>query len=149
MCPYQAWSWLDLDLDLDLETGTQPPSRPVVSAGSGQNDHLSEIISHILEPIVKMRPNGMEVTSTGDFVSRINDINEMVIPLETIDLQEIDNQLDEEEKGTLKEVDDHLEKQSKDAQAKYDKFDDDMARRSSKNILSGGGADSTLPRIPG
>ena len=55
-----------------LETGTPPPSRPVVSAGSGQNDHLSEIISHVLEPIVKMRPGGMEVTSTGDFISRID-----------------------------------------------------------------------------
>ena len=42
-----------------------------------------------------MRPNGMEVTSTGDFVSRINGINEMVIPLETIDLQEVDEQLEE------------------------------------------------------
>ena len=47
-----------------LETGKPPPSRPVVSAGSGQNDHLSEIISHILEPVIKMRPGGMEVTST-------------------------------------------------------------------------------------
>ena len=42
-----------------INTGTPPPSRPVVSAGSGQNDHLSEIISHILEPIVKMNPGGM------------------------------------------------------------------------------------------
>ena len=39
-----------------LETGKPPPSRPVVSAGSGQNDHLSEIISNILEPVIKMRP---------------------------------------------------------------------------------------------
>ena len=57
-----------------METGKPPPSRPVVSAGSGQNDHLSEIISHILEPLVKMRPNGMEVTSTGNFVKEGEDI---------------------------------------------------------------------------
>ena len=42
-----------------LETGTAPPSRPVVSAGSGQNDHLSEIISNILEPVVKTWKRGM------------------------------------------------------------------------------------------
>ena len=82
-----------------------------------------------------MRPNGMEVTSTGDFVSRINGINELVIPLETIDLQEVDEQLEEEERETLKEIDEHLEKQAKDAQERYDNFDDDMARVSSKNLL--------------
>jgi hypothetical protein len=35
-----------------LETGTPPTSRPVVSAGGGQHDHMSEIISTILEPVV-------------------------------------------------------------------------------------------------
>ena len=58
-----------------VETGTPPPSRPVVGAGAGQNDHLSEIVSHVLEPIVKMRPGGMEVMSTGDFIARIEGIN--------------------------------------------------------------------------
>ena len=62
-----------------METGKPPPSRPVVSAGSGQNDHLSEIISHILEPIVKMRPGGMEMTSTGDFRSVVDGINKKVL----------------------------------------------------------------------
>jgi hypothetical protein len=33
-----------------LETGKQPPSRLVVSAGRGLNDNLSEIISYFLEP---------------------------------------------------------------------------------------------------
>ena len=36
-----------------LETGTLPSSRPVVSAGAGQNNHMSDILSTILEPIVK------------------------------------------------------------------------------------------------
>ena len=104
-----------------LETGTPPPSRPVVSAGAGQNDHLSEIVSHILEPIVKMRPGGMEVTSTGDFISRINGINEMIIPVEEIDLAEVDEQLEKQEMEALKEIDEHLDGQ---AQDRYDRFDD-------------------------
>ena len=58
-----------------LDTGKTPPSRPVVSAGASQNDHLSEILSHILEPIVKMRPGGMEMTSTGDFIALVDGIN--------------------------------------------------------------------------
>ena len=96
-----------------LETGTPPPSRPVVSAGSGQNDHLLEIISHILEPIVKMRPNVMEVTSTGDFVSRNDGINKMTIPIKEIDLTEIDAQMDRKEVETPKEIDEHIENQER------------------------------------
>ena len=91
-----------------LETGKPPPSRPVVSAGSGQNDHLAEIISHILEPVIKMRPGGMEVTSTGDFISRVDTINKTDIPIEEIDLEEIDE---------------HLEMQAKEAQERYDNFE--------------------------
>ena len=111
-----------------LETGKPPPSRPVVSAGAGQNDHLSVIISHILEPIVKMRPSGMEVTSTGDLVSRIEGINMMVIPMEDVDLADIDDQMDKLEAETLKEIDEHLEDQEKNAQEVYDRFDTDMAK---------------------
>ena len=81
-----------------LETGKPPPSRPVVSAGAGQDDHLSEIISHILEPIVKMRPGGMEMTSTGAFIALVDSINEMVIPIEDINLDEVDYHLDSQEK---------------------------------------------------
>ena len=73
-----------------------------MSAGAGQNDYLLEIISHILEPIVKMHPNGMEVTSTGDFVSRIEGINKMIIPVEDIHLEEVDEQMDKLEEDTLK-----------------------------------------------
>ena len=111
-----------------LDTGKPPPSRPVVSAGSGQNDHLSEIVSHILEPIVKMRPGGMEVTSTGDFISRINGINEMIIPIEEIDLEEIDRKLEEQESEQLREIDEHLDGQARDAQERYDSFDEEMMK---------------------
>ena len=100
-----------------------------MSAGAGQNDHLSEIVSHILEPIVKMRPGGMEVTSTGDFISRINGINEMIIPVEEIDLAEVDEQLEKQEMEALKEIDEHLDGQARDAQDRYDRFDDEMMER--------------------
>ena len=76
-----------------IETGKPPPAGPVVSAGAGQNDHLSEMISQILEPVVKMRPGGMEVTSTGDFISRVNKINEEELELEEIDLEQVDKHL--------------------------------------------------------
>ena len=109
-----------------MDTGTPPPSRPVVSAGSGQNDHLSEIISHILEPIIKMRPGGLEVTSTGDLISVVEGINRMVIPLEDINLEEVDY---------------HLDTQEKEAQEKYDRFDEEMAqeeyRKDDNNLPDG------------
>ena len=93
-----------------LSTGKPSPSRPVVSAGSGQDDHLSEIISHILEPIVKMRPGGMEMTSTGDFIALVDGINMKSILIEDINLDE---------------VDEHLDNQAKEAQERYDRIDDE------------------------
>ena len=111
-----------------IDSGTPPPSRPVVSAGSGQNDHLSEIISHILEPIVNMNPGGMEMTSTGDFLALVDGINKMVIPYEDISLEEVDKHLDEQisesDPISLDDVDNHLDAQAKEAQDRYDKFDD-------------------------
>ena len=95
-------------LKMDLTIGS-------TRAGSGQNDHLSEIISHILEPIVKMRPNRTEVTSTGDFVSRIDGINKMTIPIEEINFAEIDDQMDKLEVETLKEIDEHIDNQERNA----------------------------------
>ena len=81
-----------------LETGTPPPSRPVVSAGSGQNDHMSEIISNLLEPVVKTWAAGMEKESTGDVLALIDEINEENIPIEDIDLESIDRDMDEQER---------------------------------------------------
>ena len=91
------------------------------SAGAGQDDHLSEVISHILEPIIKMRPGGLEVNSTGDFISIIDDINTRDIPIEEINLEEIVK---------------HLEDQEKEAQKRYDEFDSNMGEL---------GADKSLP----
>ena len=50
----------------------------------------------------------MEVTSTGDFISRVDTINKTDIPIEEIDLEEIDE---------------HLERQAKEAQERYDNFE--------------------------
>ena len=94
-----------------LDTGKPPPSRPVVSAGAGQNDHLSEIVSHLLEPVVKMRPNGMEMTSTGDLIHKMEGLNKLVIPVEDVNLSEVDEQMDELEAAELDLVDKHLEDQ--------------------------------------
>ena len=76
-----------------------PPSRPVVSTRSGQNDHVSEIISNLLEPVVKTWKGGMEVESTGDMVSIVNDINEQNIELEDVDLEMVDRELENQEKA--------------------------------------------------
>ena len=82
-----------------LETGTPPPARPVVSAGSGQNDHLSEIVSHILEPVVKTWSGGMEKESTGDVLAMIDEINEEEIEIEDVDLEKVDKYLEDREKA--------------------------------------------------
>ena len=77
-----------------LETGKPPPSRPVVSAGSGQNDHLSEIISNVLEPVVKTWSGGMEMESTGDMMALIEEINDQELEIEEIDLESVDRELE-------------------------------------------------------
>jgi hypothetical protein len=45
-----------------------------------------------MEQIVKTRPGGMEVRSTGDFIDRVKGINKMIIPIEEVELEEIDKQ---------------------------------------------------------
>ena len=54
----------------------------------------------------------MEVTSTGDLVSVVEGINKSVIPIEDINLDEVDY---------------HLDTQEKEAQERYDSFDAEMA----------------------
>ena len=108
-----------------LETGSAPPSRPVVSAGSGQNDHWSEVISEVIEPVVKTWERGMEAQSTGDLVSKVIKINEMDLGLEEVDLEQVDKELD---------------RQEQDADERYNNFDDDLTFRKEemeKTIPSG------------
>ena len=71
----------------------------MVSAGSGQNDHLSEIVSHILEPVVKTWSGGMEKESTGDVLAMIDEINEEEIEIEDVDLEKVDKYLEDREKA--------------------------------------------------
>ena len=42
-----------------VSLGGPPPTRPVASAGKGQNDHLSETVSQVLEPVANMYEGGM------------------------------------------------------------------------------------------
>jgi hypothetical protein len=58
-----------------VEIGGPPPTRPVVSAGGGQNDHTSEIVSQALEPVASAMHGGMETGSTQDFVSQMVTLN--------------------------------------------------------------------------
>ena len=87
-------------------TGGPPPTRPVASAGGGQNDNMSETVSLILEPVANTCTGGMETKSTPGFVSKIVKMNEKARELEEIDLEEIDKALDEEAKmkDTLEEM---------------------------------------------
>ena len=98
-----------------LETGTPPPSRPVVSAGAGQNYHMSEIISTILEPIVKNWKGSMEMESTGDLVSIVNDISEKKVVVE----EEVDLEL----------VDEHMMEKERQINERYNNFDQNIPNR--------------------
>ena len=78
-----------------VEAGGPPPTRPVASAGGGQDDHLSETISTVLEPVANKMKGGMETTSTPDFISKIVELNKKEFNCEEIDLAEVDRALDE------------------------------------------------------
>jgi hypothetical protein len=79
-----------------LAVGGAPPSRPVASSGGGQNDHMSESVSQILEPVANTYTGGMEVNSTPDFVSVIVSLNGKDLVCENLDLEEIDRELNNE-----------------------------------------------------
>ena len=80
-----------------VETGGVPPTRPVASAGGGQDDHLSETVSQILEPVANSAAGGMETTSTQDFTSKIVELNKGNLELEDVDLESVDKMFKEEE----------------------------------------------------
>ena len=58
------------------DSGTVPPTRPVVGGHLGVNMHLSEIVSDVLDPVVGTYKGGMEIISTEDLLARIDIINE-------------------------------------------------------------------------
>jgi hypothetical protein len=79
-----------------IVTGGPPPTRPVASAGGGQNDNMSETVSLVLEPVANTWTGGMETKGTPGFISKISKMTETTRELEVIDLEEVDKALDEE-----------------------------------------------------
>jgi hypothetical protein len=89
-----------------VSLGGPPPTRPVASAGQGQNDHMSEVVSHLIEPVANDYCGSMEANSTPDVLSKIDSFNERVVDYEEIDLSEVDKELDELTKVDEDGVDD-------------------------------------------
>ena len=54
---------------------TPPPSRPVVSGNCGLNCHLSELISHVIEPLTS-ELEGCEIDSTLEMLNKVDEFNE-------------------------------------------------------------------------
>ena len=58
-----------------VEAGKLPKSRPVVSACQGLGTSHSIICSEIIEPLADSLEDGLEVISTEDFISRVEEAN--------------------------------------------------------------------------
>ena len=56
------------------QSETVVPSRPVISGNTGLNCHLSELISHLIEPTA-YEHSGNEINSTDDMLSKIENLN--------------------------------------------------------------------------
>jgi hypothetical protein len=59
-----------------LGLGTDPPSRPIASGNSGQNVHMSELTSEIVESVVTAYIGGVEIISTEDMLAKWDKLNE-------------------------------------------------------------------------
>ena len=59
------------------ESGTVPPTRPVMGGHLGMNRHISEIVSDALDPVVSTYQGGREVISTEDMIARAEIKNEV------------------------------------------------------------------------
>ena len=60
---------------------------------------MSEVISNLLEPVGKTWNGGMEMESTGDMLSIVNEINEQGLELEDVDLEKVDKEIADQEKA--------------------------------------------------
>ena len=58
------------------DSGTVPPTRPVVGGHLGINMPISEIVSDILDPVVSTYSGGREIISTEDLLARLEIVNE-------------------------------------------------------------------------
>ena len=63
---HKGWHW---------GLGTDPPSRPIASGNSGQNVHMSELTSELLESVVTAYHGGVEIISTEDMLAKWDDLN--------------------------------------------------------------------------
>ena len=63
---HKNWTW---------STGKPPPTRPIAGGNAGQNVHLSELNSEIIEAVVEAYEGGVEVISTEDMNAQWEIIN--------------------------------------------------------------------------
>ena len=59
---------------------------------------MSEIISHVLEPVVKTMTGGLEQESSSDMMALMNEINDENHEIEDIDLESVDEELEDQER---------------------------------------------------
>merc|ERR1711954_234440 len=59
------------------ETGV-PETRPMCNASASMNQRISDMVSDILGYLFQADNNNVEVTSTEDFLSRIEDLNQQI-----------------------------------------------------------------------
>ena len=59
---------------------------------------MSEIISHVLEPVVKTVAGGMEQESSSDMMALMNEINNENHEIEEVDLESVDRELEDQER---------------------------------------------------
>ena len=58
-----------------LGLGTDPPGRPIASGNGGQNIHMSELTSEIIESVVTAYKGGVEIISTEDMLAKWDALN--------------------------------------------------------------------------
>ena len=63
---HKGWHW---------GLGTDPPSRPIASGNTGQNVHMSELTSELIESVVTAYKGGVEIISTEDMLAKWDDLN--------------------------------------------------------------------------
>ena len=63
---HKGWHW---------GLSSDPPSRPIASGNSGQNIHMSELTSEILESVVTAYKGGVEIISTEDMLAKWDALN--------------------------------------------------------------------------
>ena len=63
---HKGWHW---------GLGTDPPGRPIASGNGGQNIHMSELTSEIIESVVTAYKGGVEIISTEDMLAKWDALN--------------------------------------------------------------------------